>query len=136
MVWLQSRKRCTPGLAGFCCKGPESKYLRLWELNNLCVKCSIPSLWQEKSQGLCKWLRVTYVQNQAEGWIGPGGHSLGTPGCMAGGVENSRASNTKEWKEPAGSASWSPWAGVTSSHREISSVLCAFRARALWLHGD
>ena len=49
MVWIRSCKRCTPGLAGFFSKEPESKRLKLWKLNSCRLKCSFVSLCREDS---------------------------------------------------------------------------------------
>ena len=61
MVWIRSCKRCTPGLAGFFSKEPESKRLKLWELNSCRLKCSIVSLCREDAIDSANGLRVASV---------------------------------------------------------------------------
>lgn len=97
MVWVQSWKRYTPGLAAFFSKEPESKCLKLWDLNSLCLKCSVLSLWREDSHRLCKWLRVASKENQR---LGLGSRSWGPPGVWLG-VEHSRATQRSR-KTPLG----------------------------------
>lgn len=67
MVWIQSCKRCTPGLAGFFSKEPESKCLKLWELNSRRLKCSVLSLCREDSHGLCKWFESRFRTEPGRG---------------------------------------------------------------------
>lgn len=143
MVWIQPCKRCTPGLAGFFSKEPESKCLKLWELNSRRFKCSILSLCREDSHGLCKWFESRFRTEPGRGrdwaWAIAGDRSMGgqgTPQEYGRGVEHSRASSTEEQYGSAGSASWPSWAAVTCSHGDISSEVCAFRAEALRLHRD
>lgn len=92
MVWIQPCKRCTPGLAGFFSKEPESKCLKLWELNSRRSKCSILSLCREDSHGLCKWFESRFRTEPGRGgdwaWAIAGDRSMGgqgTPRSMAGG---------------------------------------------------
>lgn len=73
-------------------------------------------------------------ESEAGTGTGPGGRSWGPPGVRLGG--GALQSNTKEQKDPAGSASWPSWAAVTCSREDISSEVCAFLAQPLWLHRD
>lgn len=118
------------GSASFFCEGPESKYLRLYGLNGLCLNYSVLSLQPENRHGLCKRMRVAYLQNQAEGWIvwGPLGLWLGNRGW-----DHTRQLAPKQDK--GAERSWwvhfmASWAGVTCFHRGISSVLCVSGSQA------